>query len=94
MMAPADQTRYRDIVELAARWFAFAKSGDGTMPRVLTDLIAEAAELSGAWDGFSGDGQPGTADLPGVDAVIDEVIERANALRSCIARVPGPRYRH
>ena len=80
-MNAAERARYQDIVELAGRWFAFAKRGEGTMPRVLTDLIAEAVELRGGWSGFTGDAEPGTANLPAADATIDEIIDRANALR-------------
>jgi hypothetical protein len=80
-MNTTNRARCQDIIELAGRWFAFARPGDGTMPRVLNDLIAEAVELCGGWDGFSGTATAGTADLPVLDAVLDRVMERANELR-------------
>ena len=39
------------------------------------------ADLRGAWVEYSGEEAPGSADLPIVDAVIDDVYFRANALR-------------
>jgi hypothetical protein len=69
-----------DIIELAARWLAF-DSGEGRLPRVLSDLISEAVALSDGWGDFSADDKPGTADLAVVDEILDTVIDRANGLR-------------
>jgi hypothetical protein len=46
--------------------------------------------LRGAWDGFPEDRGPGTTELPIVDAVVEDVLIRANALRiECFNNMPG-----
>jgi hypothetical protein len=87
------RARYEEIIEIAGRWFAFATPGD-TLPRTINDLMSEAVELRDGWGNLPPGAVPGTAELPVLDAIIDEVIERANALRRSFMRVAGPRYRH
>jgi len=72
---------YDDLIEISACAVAFSDLTGRALPRRIYELISEAADLHGAWAGFSADGKPGTAELPIVDAVIDEVFARANALR-------------
>ena len=71
---------YDDLIEMGARVVAFSALTGRALPRRVHELISEAADLRGAWREFSGSGKPGTADLPIVDSVIDEVHMRANAL--------------
>jgi hypothetical protein len=79
-MANADQA-YDDLIEISARIIAFSDLTGRALPRRVHELISEAADLRGAWDKYSGEGTPGSADLPIVDAVIDEAYVRANSLR-------------
>jgi hypothetical protein len=79
-MATSDNA-YDDLIEIGARVVAFSDLTGRALPRRVHELICEAADLRSAWHNFSGHGYPGTADLPIVDSVIDEVHERANALR-------------
>jgi hypothetical protein len=73
---------YDDLIEIGARVVAFSDLTGRALPPRVHDLISEAADLRGAWDTFSANGTtPGCAELPIVDAVIDEVYLRANALR-------------
>jgi len=72
---------YDDLIEIGARVVAFSDLTGRAIPPRVHELISEAADLRGAWDKFSGNRGPGCADLPIVDAVIDEVYLRANALR-------------
>jgi hypothetical protein len=72
---------YDDLIEMGARVVAFSALTGRALPRGVHELISEAADLRGAWREFSGGGKPGTADLPIVDSVIDEVYSRANALQ-------------
>jgi hypothetical protein len=77
-MTNADQA-YDDLIEIGARIIAFSDLTGRALPRRVQELISQAADLRGAWNGYSGGGTPGSADLPIVDAVIDEVYFRANA---------------
>jgi hypothetical protein len=79
-MTNADQA-YDELIEIGARIIAFSDLTGRPLPQRVHQLISEAADLRGAWDEFCGDRIPGGADLPIVDAVIDEVYTRANALR-------------
>jgi hypothetical protein len=79
-MTDADQA-YDDLIEIGARIVAFTDLTGRALPHRVHELISEAADLRGAWDTFSSGATPGSADLPIVDAVIDEVYTRANALR-------------
>jgi hypothetical protein len=79
-MTNADQA-YDDLIEISARSMAFSDLTGRALPRRVQELISEAADLRGAWDKYSGEGAPGSADLPIVDAVIDEAYVRANSLR-------------
>jgi hypothetical protein len=79
-MTNADQA-YDELIEIGARIIALSDLTGRSLPHRVHQLISEAADLRGAWDEFSGDRKPGSADLPIVDAVIDEVYTRANALR-------------
>ena len=72
---------YDDLIEIGARVVAFSDLTGRALPPRVHELISEAAGLRGAWDKFAGNGNPVCADLPIVDAVIDEVYLRANALR-------------
>jgi hypothetical protein len=72
---------YDDLIEIGARVVAFSDLTGCALPRRVHELISEAADLRGAWETFAAKGDPGCADLPIVDAVIDEVYLRANALR-------------
>ncbi len=87
-MTSDERARYNEIIEIAGRWFAFATPGD-PLPRHVNDLISEAVELRDGCDNFCA---PGTTELPVLDAIIDQVIDRANALRRSFMRVTGPRY--
>jgi hypothetical protein len=71
---------YDDLIEIGARIIAFSDLTGRALPRRVHELISEAADLRGAWDQFAADAKLGSADLPIVDAVIDEVYARANAL--------------
>jgi len=71
---------YDDLIEMGARVVAFSALTGRALPRRVHE-ISEAADLRGAWREFSGSGKPGTAALPIVDSVIDEVYTRANALQ-------------
>jgi hypothetical protein len=79
-MTNADQA-YDDLIEISARIIVFSDLTGRALPRRVHELISEAADLRGAWDKYSGEGAPGSADLPIVDAVIDEAYVRANSLR-------------
>ena len=79
-MTEADQA-YDDLIEIGARVIAFGVLTGRALPQRVHQFISEAADLRGAWDEFTADGKPGNAELPIVDAVIDEVYARANALR-------------
>ncbi len=90
-MTSDDRARYDDIIEIAGRWFAFATPGD-PLPGQINDLISEAMELRDGWGNLPPSASPGTAELLVLDAIIDQVIDRANALRRSFMRVAGPRY--
>jgi hypothetical protein len=79
-MTNADQA-YDDLIEISARSIAFGNLTGRALPRRVHQLISEAAYLRGAWDKYSGEGPPGSADLPIVDAVIEEAYSRADSLR-------------
>ena len=79
-MTNADKA-YDDLIEISARVVAFSVLTGRALPPRVHELISEAADLRGAWEKFSASKKPGTADLPIVDLVIDEVYARANALR-------------
>jgi hypothetical protein len=57
------ESRYRDIIELATRWFAFAKPGDGTMPDCRGGGTSRRLRRLRR--------RTSTADLPIADATID-----------------------
>jgi hypothetical protein len=73
---------YDDLIEIGACLVACSDLTGRAVPRRVHELISEAADLRGAWAAFSEAGSPGTADLPLVDAVIDDVNVRASALRN------------
>jgi hypothetical protein len=79
MTMPNADRAYDDLIEISARIIVFSDLTGRALPRRVHELISEAADLRGAWNGYSGAGTPGSADLPIVDAVIDEVYFRANA---------------
>jgi hypothetical protein len=73
--------RYADLIECSARILAFDGLVEAALPDLASVLTSEAIELRNGWADFSPDEQPGTADLPIVEAVIADVFARANALR-------------
>jgi hypothetical protein len=80
-MNQQERERYNDLVEIAARAIAFTDLTDVELPKVVVELQIEAAELAGGWTDFDADRPAGTQDLPIVDAVADQIFERANELR-------------
>jgi hypothetical protein len=80
-MTNADRA-YDDLIEIGACLVACSDLTGCAVPRRVHELISEAADLRGAWAEFSAGGRPGAADLPIVDAVIDDVNVRADALRN------------
>jgi hypothetical protein len=73
--------RYADLIECSARILAFDGLVEAALPDLASVLTSEAIDLRNGWADFSADEQPGTADLPIVEAVIADVFARANALR-------------
>ncbi len=80
-MNQQERERYNDLVEIAARAIAFTDLTDVELPKVVVELQVEAAELAGGWVDFDADQPRGEQDLPIVDAVSDQIFERANELR-------------
>jgi hypothetical protein len=80
-----DQKRHDDLIEIAARTIAFTGLTDAAVPELVNDLMIEAVELAGGWDGFDPNASPGTQNLPIADQVADAVFERANQLRRELA---------
>jgi hypothetical protein len=96
-MTNADRA-YDDLIEIGACLVACSDLTGRAVPRRVHELISEAADLRGAWAEFSAGGRPGAADLPIVDAVIDDVNVRADALRNeivapCVVRLSVRRIR-
>jgi hypothetical protein len=81
IMTNADNA-YDDLIEIGACLVACSDLTGRAVPRRVHELISEAADLRGAWAAFAAGASPGAADLPIVDAVIDDVNVRANALRN------------
>jgi hypothetical protein len=75
------QRAYNDLIEIGACLVACSDLTGRAVPRRVHELISEAADLRGAWAQFADDASPGTVDLPIVDAVIEDVNVRADALR-------------
>ena len=73
---------YDDLIEIGACLVACSDLTGRAVPRRVHELISEAADLRGAWAQFAAGAKPGAADLPIVDAVIDDVNVRAKALRN------------
>jgi hypothetical protein len=80
-MNDADQKRYADLVEICARVFAFYELTETAIPAVTVELQVEASELAGGWADFDPDRPRAEQHLPIVDAVSDQIFERANELR-------------
>jgi len=81
---------YDDLIEISACTLVLSDLTGREVPRRVHELISEAADLRGAWDGFPEDRGPGTTALPLVDAVVEDVLIRANALRiECFNSIPG-----
>jgi hypothetical protein len=80
-MTDDDRKRFADLVEVAARAIAFVDLTETPLPRRVVELQVEAAELAGGWVNFDADRPRGEQDLPIVDAVSDQIFERANELR-------------
>ena len=78
---PADRRRFDDLCETAARAIAFNAIAEGPLPQVASELMIEASELAGGWDGFDPSAKPGTTPLPIVDEVTDLIHARAAALQ-------------
>ena len=92
-MNQQERERYNDLVEIAARAIAFTDLTDVELPKVVVELQVEAAELAGGWVDFDVDRPRGEQDLPIVDAVSDQIFERANELRRGLfgmRRKPAP----
>lgn len=81
-MIDGTQVRYRDLIECSARILAFDGLIEADRPNLVSALISEAIDLSEGWAQFSPNEELGTAELPVVDAVIADVFDRAEALRS------------
>jgi hypothetical protein len=77
----ADRRRFDDLCETAARAIAFNGVAEGSLPQVASELMVEASELAGGWDGFDPSAKSGTTPLPIVDQVTDRIHARANELR-------------
>jgi hypothetical protein len=73
---------YDDLIEIGACLVACSGLTGRAVPRRVHELICEAADLRGAWAQFAAGTRPGAAELPLVDAVIDDINVRANALRN------------
>jgi hypothetical protein len=81
---------YDDLIEISACALVLSDLTGREVPRRVHELISEAADLRGAWDGFSEDRRPGASELPIVDAVVEDVLSRANVLRvECFSNMPG-----
>jgi hypothetical protein len=92
-MNQQERERYNDLVEIAARAIAFTDLTDVELPKVVVELQVEAAELAGGWADFDADRPRGEQHLPIVDAVSDQIFERANELRRGLfgmRREPAP----
>ena len=80
-MNQQDLERYNGLIEVAARAIAFTDLTDVELPKVVVELQVEASELAGGWVNFDPDRPRGEQHLPIVDAVSDQIFERANELR-------------
>ena len=80
-MKDEDRERYNGLIEVAARAIAFTDLTSVELPKVVVELQVEASELAGGWVDFDPDRPRGEQDLPIVDAVSDQIFERANELR-------------
>jgi hypothetical protein len=78
-MRARDRQRYRELIDVAACVLAFHTAKP--LPRVVHELLAEAADLRHGWQGYNPDTDPGETHLPVVDEVIDAMVDRANVLR-------------
>ena len=92
-MTDDDYERYNGLIEVAARAIAFTDLTDVELPKIVVELQVEASELAGGWVDFDPDRPRSEQHLPIVDAVSDQIFERANELRRGlfgIRRQPSP----